>query len=101
MGLGLLAALASCRKDAAETLAPTTLIPLHLALSSGTLTFNPSSYAPLAAQMVFTAPTVGRVRLVVHGRHGTDSDVVQQFDDQGTTHRVAILGVYTSFTLSD
>ena len=97
MSLSLLILLAACHKDRDDGPAPTAIVPVHLALGSGTLTLNPTGYAPLAAKLTFTAPLAGRVRLVIHGRHGSDSDVVQQFNDQGMAHSVAVLGLYASY----
>ena len=90
-----LLALAGCRKDADIVPAPTT--PLHLAFGSVALALNPSGYAPLAARLTLTAPLSGRLRLVVHGRHGAASDIVQQFSDEGTTHTVPVLGLYADY----
>ena len=90
-----LLALAACHKEADVVPGPTT--PLHLAFGSGALTLNPSGYAPLAARLTLTSPLSGRLRLVVHGRHGAASDFTQQFSDEGTAHTVPILGLYPSY----
>ncbi len=97
--MSLLSLLAvGCHKE--EDVAPTPVGPVRLALNAGALVLNPSGYAPLSAQLSFQSPQSGRVRLVVHGRHGAASDVVQQFSDEGTTHTVPILGLYADYANS-
>ncbi|QKG52217.1 aryl-sulfate sulfotransferase [Hymenobacter sp. BRD67] len=89
-------ALAGCHHEEV-TPQPAVHITAQLALAPGAVVVNPTGYAPLAAQLSFAYPVAGRTRLVVHGKHGADSDVVQQFDDSGTTHSVPILGLYADF----
>ncbi|QKG56102.1 arylsulfate sulfotransferase N-terminal domain-containing protein [Hymenobacter sp. BRD128] len=96
--MSLLLLAAGCHID--EAPAPTVATPVRLAMGAGTLVLNPSGYAPLSARLAFQAPMSGRVRLVIHGRHGAASDVVQQFSDEGTTHTVPILGLYANYANS-
>ncbi|MGI4762823.1 MAG: aryl-sulfate sulfotransferase [Janthinobacterium lividum] len=93
-----LLALAGCRKD--EGQAPASVVPLHLSFGAGTLTLNPSGYAPLTARLSLLSRQSGQLRLVVHGRHGTASDLTQQFADEGTVHTVPILGLYPDYANS-
>ncbi len=95
LSLGLLA---GCRKDADQAPAPT--VPLHLTFGAGDLTLNPSGYAPLTARLTLNSPRSGRLRLVVHGRHGPASDLTQQFNDEGTAHTVPIMGLYANYANS-
>jgi arylsulfate sulfotransferase len=94
LALGLLL-LVSCYKDAGQ--APAPVETLHLSFGTGALTLNPSGYAPLTAQLSLTSRQSGRLRLVVHGRHGTASDLTHQFADEGTVHTVPILGLYPDY----
>jgi arylsulfate sulfotransferase len=98
MGLSLTLLAAGCHQD--HEVAPAVVTPIRLAMGAGTLVLNPSGYAPLSARLAFQAPQSGRVRLVVHGRHGAASDVVQQFNDEGTSHSVPILGLYANYANS-
>lgn len=89
--------LSSCRQtDIAVPAA--TVEPLVLA--AGALVLNPSGYAPLSAQLTYTTTEPGTTTVVVHGKHGTDSDVVRQFHDAGTTHTVPVLGLYADWANS-
>ncbi|MDO7886749.1 aryl-sulfate sulfotransferase [Hymenobacter cheonanensis] len=94
LALGLLA-LASCHREAAP--APAPVETLHLSFGAGSLTLNPSGYAPLTARLSLTSRQSGRLRLVVHGRHGAASDLTQQFADEGTMHTVPVLGLYPNY----
>ena len=90
LGLSLLAA---CHKEANVAPAP----PARVTFGSVALALNPSGYAPLSARLTATAPLSGRLRLVVHGRHGAASDFAQQFDDEGLAHTVPVLGLYADY----
>ncbi|AMJ65646.1 aryl-sulfate sulfotransferase [Hymenobacter sp. PAMC 26628] len=95
------AALVSCQKDDPGAVGPAVATALgpgpHLVLAPGAVVLNPTGFAPLAAQVTFTYPLAAVTKLVVHGRHGADSDVVQQFDDRGTAHTVPVLGLYADY----
>jgi arylsulfate sulfotransferase len=91
------ATLAGCHQEATPTPQPTAQAVPQLPLAPGAVVVNPSGFAPLTAQVSFTYPVAGRTKLVVHGRHGAGSDVVQQFDDSGTSHSVPVLGLYPDF----
>jgi arylsulfate sulfotransferase len=93
--LSLLLLATGCHKD--RELTPAPVVAVRLAQGAGTLVLNPTGYAPLSARLSFHSPLSGRVRLVVHGRHGAASDVVQQFSDEGTAHTVPILGLYADY----
>ena len=87
------AALTGCRREEAAP-QPVAQAVLHLPLPAGAVVVNPAGFTPLAARVSFTYPVAGRTKVVVHGRHGAGSDVVQQFDDAGTSHSVPVLGLY-------
>ncbi|MFD1470472.1 aryl-sulfate sulfotransferase [Hymenobacter caeli] len=93
------AALAGCQKDVSDPVVPAALPGTgpHLALAPGAVVLDPTGFAPLAARVTFTYPVAAVTKLVVHGKHGADSDVVQQFSDRGTSHVVPVLGLYADY----
>lgn len=90
LGLGA-AGLGGCHKEDVALPAPA-VQPLPLA--AGALVLNPTGFAPLSARLTFATARPGTTRVVVHGKHGSASDVVQELPDAGTAHVVPVLGLY-------
>ena len=95
LGLAVIGLLNSCRHNDVVVTPTPTIQPLVLATNS--LVLNPTGYAPLAAELTFTTNTPGTTTVVVHGKHGTASDVVQRYHDGGTAHTVPVLGLYADY----
>lgn len=55
---------------------------------------NPGGHAPLTARIDVETSVPVTVRLRVAGRHGPDSDVVHEFAEAATEHRIPVLGLY-------
>ena len=93
------AGLAGCHKADTDAVAPAAVqaVGPHLVLAPGAVVVDPSGFAPLAARISYTYPLAGVSKVVVHGRHGPGSDVVQQFKDQGKTHAMPVLGLYANY----
>ncbi|MEO6149793.1 MAG: aryl-sulfate sulfotransferase, partial [Mucilaginibacter sp.] len=89
--------LSGCKKDkkttpeTPEVTVTTFTIPVEAA------TLNPSGNAPLSALLKFTSPISGHTEIVVTGKHGEPSDVAQTFTDNGTTHSIPIIGLYSDY----
>ena len=96
LGLALHGLLNSCRHDDVVVTPTPTIRPLVLATNS--LVLNPTGYAPLAAELTFHTGSAGTTTVVVHGKHGETSDVVQRYYDADTTHTVPVLGLYADYT---
>ena len=95
LGLAFSGLLNGCRHDD-DVVTPTPAIhPLVLAANS--LVLNPTGYAPLAAELTFRTASAGTTTVLVHGKHGKASDVVQRYHDANTTHAVPVLGLYADY----
>ena len=92
LGLAFMGLLNSCRHNDVVVAPTPTIRPLMLAANSVVL--NPTGYAPLAAELTFHTGSAGTTTVVVHGRHGEATDVVQRYHDADTTHTVPVLGLY-------
>ncbi|GAB3732798.1 hypothetical protein GCM10027594_14650 [Hymenobacter agri] len=95
LGLALIGLLTGCRRDDVALTPTPTVRPLVLANNS--LILNPSGYAPLSAELSFHTASAGTTTVVVHGKHGEASDVVQRYHDADTTHVVPVLGLYADY----
>ncbi|MET4074067.1 aryl-sulfate sulfotransferase N-terminal domain-containing protein [Hymenobacter sp. UYCo722] len=96
LGLAFMGLLNSCRHDDVVVTPTPTVRPLVLTTNS--LVLNPTGYAPLAAELTFQTAAAGTTTVVVHGKHGEASDVVQRYRDTGTTHEIPVLGLYPDYT---
>ena len=96
IGLACIGLLAGCRHDDVVVTPTHTIRPLVLATNS--LVLNPTGYAPLSAELTFSTASGGTTKVVVHGKHGELSDVVQEYHDTHTTHTVPVLGLYADYT---
>lgn len=95
LGLACIGLLNGCRHDDVAVAPTPTIRPLVLAANS--LVLNPSGYAPLSAELSFHTNSPGTTTVVVHGRHGEATDVVQRYHDADTTHTVPVLGLYADY----
>ena len=95
LGLAFMGLFAGCRHDDVVVTPTPTIRPLVLAATD--LVLNPTGYAPLAARLSFHTASGGTTTVVVHGRHGAASDVVQRYHDTDTTHTVPVLGLYADY----
>ena len=92
LGLAFLGLLNSCGHDDIAVPPTPTIRPLVLATRD--VVVDPTGYAPLAARLTFHTASAGTTTVVVHGKHGEASDVVQRYHDADTTHEVPLLGLY-------
>jgi len=61
------------------------------------VTLNPTGYSPLTATLhVETSPQT-KISIRVAGKHGDDSDVINDFQELGVSHDVSVLGLYAAF----
>ncbi len=90
----LMAGLSSCHKD--DLVVPVPKVQPS-PIPNSVLLLNPSGYAPLSAQLTFSAAGPGTTTVTVRGKHGPDSDVEQRVHDAGPTHVVPILGLYANW----
>lgn len=59
---------------------------------------NPTGNAPLSAVVKFKSSSSGYTEIVVKGKHGDTSDLVQRFTDNGFYHSIPVLGLYPGYT---
>ena len=59
---------------------------------------NPSGYAPLAAQVNFSASASGKAFIRVRGKHGKLTYVEKTFNDNGLQHTIPLIGLYANYT---
>ena len=95
LGLAFIGLLNSCRHD--DIVVTPTPVVRPLVLVTNSLVLNPTGYAPLAAELTFRTTSAGTTTVVVHGKHGEPSDVVQRYHDAGTRHTVPVLGLYADY----
>ena len=50
-------------------------------MDEDSILLNPYQRAPLTAQMTFTLPKPGKIRLTIHGRNENSPDFTHEFDD--------------------
>jgi arylsulfate sulfotransferase len=91
----ILVFLASCHKDKAivknNHLLGTFTVP------AGSVLLNPYGNAPLSALLEFSTTVSGHTFIVVKGKNGAASDIVQAFTDTGKTHSIPVLGLYPNY----
>ena len=66
-------------------------------ITSTQVTLNPNYFAPLTASIKVESKIPVTVTVTVKGKHGSDSDVVQKFDQASTDQDIPILGLYPDF----
>lgn len=59
---------------------------------------NPHGYAPLSAQLNFSASLSGKAFIRVRGKHGQLTYVEHMFNDNGQQHSIPIIGLYANYT---
>ena len=90
----------SCRKDVVTTAndKETNInVQYDFSIKNAQIQLNPSGNAPLSALVKFTNLYSGYTEIVVKGKHGINSDVIQKFNDNGTSHSIPILGLYPNY----
>jgi arylsulfate sulfotransferase len=83
----------SCKKEKSKPANTAT----SFTIPTDSVVLNPSGNAPLSALVHFKSPVAGYTKIVVVGKHGEASNVVQVFTDSGTTHLIPILGLYADY----
>ncbi|MFU1857700.1 aryl-sulfate sulfotransferase [Sphingobacterium sp. NGMCC 1.201703] len=58
---------------------------------------NPSGYNPLAASVDVGLPTYGRVKVIVHGKHGKQGTISHLCTSETQRQRIPILGLYADY----
>jgi arylsulfate sulfotransferase len=101
ISLAIIATILGCKKDryskssvdqdSSNLVLPTLNIP------SDSIKLNPYGYAPLSAVLKFTSSTAGHTKVIVKGQDSTASDIAQEFNDNGLTHVVPVLGLYANY----
>jgi arylsulfate sulfotransferase len=66
-------------------------------IPANAVVLNPSGNAPLSALVTFTSAVSGHTEIVVKGKNGAESNVVQVFTDDGTSHSIPIVGLYAAY----
>ena len=93
--------LGSCQKEKVDPqpINPLTEVPVveEFTISQDSIILNPYGYAPLSAVVKYTTAISGKTKITVKGKHGEDSDIVQEFDDLGLSHAVPITGLYADY----
>jgi len=65
---------------------------------SEAVTVNPSTYAPLTASIEVETSQPVRISIRVAGINGSESDVVNHFEEVATSHEIPVLGLYANFS---
>lgn len=73
------------------------LIGDTIIINDGAVKLNPTGYAPLSAQVQFSTPVSGRVRITIKGKDGPTSDVSHFFMEEGYNHQLMIHGLYPNY----
>ena len=68
------------------------------AITFGAFQLNPNGYAPLSAQLNFSAPASGKAFIRVRGKHGQLTYVEHTFNDNGQQHAIPLIGLYANYT---
>ena len=92
--------LSGCHKDKiVNNIDPDTDLNIvsDLSIPASQVVLNPTGYSPLAALATFTSSNSGYTEIIVKGKNGTASDVKQIFTDNGTSHTIPILGLYSNY----
>ncbi len=66
-------------------------------ITSDKVTLNPNYFAPLTASIQIKSKNPVTVTLKVVGKHGSDSDVIQKFDQASTEMDIPVLGLYPDY----
>jgi arylsulfate sulfotransferase len=66
-------------------------------IEEDSIQLNPYGRAPLAAQVKFSLPVRGRIRLTVHGRNEESPDISHTFDGFEQHHTIPVYGLYVDF----
>ncbi|MEP6584117.1 MAG: aryl-sulfate sulfotransferase [Ginsengibacter sp.] len=69
-----------------------------LSVSNEKVILNPTGYSPLAANISLETSLPTRVSIRVVGKHGTESDVVKDFDTLSALHNFPVLGLYPGYS---
>ncbi|MDQ4140753.1 MAG: aryl-sulfate sulfotransferase [Bacteroidota bacterium] len=89
--------LIGCQKEDAPSPQAPEIIAENFVISPDSILVNPYGYAPLTALVKFSHPQAGKTKMVVKGKNGVNSDIVQQFEDLGLSHSIPILGLYADY----
>ncbi len=84
--------IAACKKDKNET--PDGDASVYIKSSS--VSVNPSGFAPLSAIIALETSINTKVSIKVTGKHGSNSDVIKEFDQISTSHSIPVLGLYAA-----
>ncbi|MGY4384172.1 arylsulfate sulfotransferase [Pedobacter sp. UYP24] len=94
----LLFMILSCRKDKTiETPKEPEPTTVDFVIPVEAIKLNPSGNAPLAALVEFTTEITGHTDIIIKGKNGDGSDVMQSFKDNTTTHAIPIVGLYPNY----
>lgn len=88
--------LCACRKDG---LPLQVLVPKidSLSISSDSIKVNPYSTNILTAQVNFSTSVKSHTKIIIRGRHGKESDVIHEFQDEGFKHSIPVVGLYPDY----
>jgi arylsulfate sulfotransferase len=89
----------SCRKDKQDLSSVDVSLPV-LNIAPDSVKLNPYGNAPLSALVSYNTLARGHTKIVVKGQDGPASDISQEFNDNGLTHSIPILGLYPNYNNS-
>lgn len=70
----------------------------QLKMDSTMIALDPFHQSPLSALATVSTPVKGRFKVVVPGKGSSGVTISNLFDNFGTSHRLAILGLYANYT---
>ncbi len=84
----------ACKKDKPLEKYNNYTITSTFSIPADSISLNPSGNAPLSALVHFTTNVSGHTEIIVKGKNGAASDIVQKFTDNGTHHAIPLVGLY-------
>jgi len=66
-------------------------------IDEDSILLNPYERAPLTAQVTFTLPIPGKIRLTIRGRNEDSPDFTHEFDDFKYHHTIPVFGLYMDY----
>ena len=68
-----------------------------LGLTATDIQLDPSGATPLSAELTFTTPVPGVVRITVLGKDPDGIDISHEFDEEATNFKLPVLGLYPNY----
>lgn len=65
--------------------------------SASNVVLNPNNLTPLTAEVTFTTPVQGKIKLTIAGRDASSHNLTHQFNDLATSHVVPVIGLYENY----